>query len=247
MKRNLSISMDLSKMKNRRAKHGEHYVPTDVEHIANMITHGIWILPSLYGIKTMTENATSTKEVVTLMIYGMALFFLFTTSTLYHCFSFAGAKGMLRHFFHLGDRAVIYVFIAASYTPWLVLKDFGGVAEFFMWVVWIGCILGIIFQFLFHARYKSLEIVFYMVVGICPAYAVTHMTDPAGVYELAIGGVIYVSGVIFFKLDGIVPFAHAIWHVFVGLGALAHFYAINKYLVGIHDPKESINEIDHLI
>jgi monocyte-to-macrophage differentiation protein len=71
-------------------------------------------------------------------------------------------------------------------------------------------------------------------------------TDPAGVHELAIGGVIYVCGVIFFKLDGVVPFAHAIWHVFVGLGALAHFYAINKYLVGIHGPKESIIDIDQL-
>jgi channel protein (hemolysin III family) len=53
----------------------------------------IWILPSLIGLKKMTDNATSRKEVVTLVIYGMALFFLFTTSTLYHCFAFAGAKG----------------------------------------------------------------------------------------------------------------------------------------------------------
>ena len=74
----------------------------------------------------------------------------------------------------------------------------------------------------------------------------TFQTDPAGVHELAIGGVIYVSGVVFFKLDGVVPFAHAIWHVFVGLGALAHFYAINKYLVGIHGAKDTVNDIDQL-
>ncbi|KAL4241011.1 hypothetical protein ACF0H5_001790 [Mactra antiquata] len=234
LRRNLSISVDLKKMKNARAKHGEHYVPTDLEHIANMITHGIWILPSLYGLKMMQENASSYKEVVTLLIYGMALFFLFTTSTLYHCLSFTHSEGMWKRFFHIGDRAVIYVFIAASYTPWLVLKDFGGVAELFIWVVWVGCILGIIFQFLFHHRYRTLEVVFYLIVGICPAYAVTHMTDTAGLLELAIGGAIYIAGVIFFKLDGVVPFAHAIWHCFVGLGALSHYYAINKYLVGIH-------------
>lgn len=66
-------------------------------------------------------------------------------------------------------------------------------------------------------------------------------TDPSGVHELAIGGVIYVSGVVFFKCDGIIPFAHAIWHVFVFLGALSHFYAINMYLVGNHRPDTAQN------
>lgn len=200
MKRQLSVSVDLSKLKNERPKHGKHYQPTDPEHIANMITHGIWIVPSFYGFKSMQENAASNKEVVTLFIYGMALFCLFTMSTLYHLLSFAGAKGLVRRLFQMGDRAVIYVFIAASYTPW----------------------------------YKSLEVIFYLVVGICPAYAVRHMTDSDGVFELAVGGVIYVAGVLFFKMDGVIPFAHAIWHCFVFAGAISHFYAINKYLVGAH-------------
>ncbi|KAH3864089.1 monocyte to macrophage differentiation factor-like [Dreissena polymorpha] len=234
MKRNFSISVDMSKLKNRRARHDEHYQPTDMEHIANMLTHGICIIPSLYGLKTMHERASSPTEVIALLIYGMALFFLFTTSTLYHSLSFAGAKGLLKHCFHMGDRAVIYVFIAASYTPWLLLKDFGGVSHFFMWLVWVMCVLGILYQFLFHSKYKSLEVIFYLMIGICPAYAITHMTDPSGVQELAIGGIIYVSGVVFFKCDGIIPFAHAIWHCFVFLGAFSHFYAINTYLVGKH-------------
>lgn len=241
MRRCYSISVDMTKLKNERAKHGEHYRPTDLEHIANMFTHAICIFPSLYGLKTMQENAASPTEVITLLIYGMALLCLFTMSTLYHCLSFAGAEGIIRHLFHMGDRAVIYIFIAASYTPWLALKDFGGINYFFMWVVWIGCVLGILWQFLFHTKYKSWEVVFYLVVGICPAYAVTHMTDPSGVFELALGGIIYVSGVVFFKLDGIIPFAHAIWHVFVFLGALSHFYAINMYLVGAH---QGLNLLD---
>lgn len=234
MKRQLSISVDLSKLKNERAKAGKHYQPTDPEHIANMITHGIWIVPSFYGFKSMQDNAASKKEVVTLFVYGLALFCLFTMSTLYHLLSFAGAKGLVRRLFHMGDRAVIYVFIAASYTPWLVLRDFGGFGDFMMWVVWIGAILGIIYQFTFHSKYKSLEVVFYLIVGICPAYAVRHMTDSDGIFELTVGGVIYVSGVLFFKMDGVIPFAHAIWHCFVFGGAVSHFYAINKYLVGAH-------------
>lgn len=54
--------------------------------------------------------------------------------------------------------------------------------------------------------------------------------ERAGVCELAVGGVLYVVGVVFFKSDGLVPFAHAIWHLFVAAGASVHYYAIWRYL-----------------
>ena len=54
--------------------------------------------------------------------------------------------------------------------------------------------------------------------------------DRTGVCELAVGGVFYVVGVVFFKSDGLIPFAHAIWHLFVAMGAAAHYYAIWRYL-----------------
>lgn len=51
-----------------------------------------------------------------------------------------------------------------------------------------------------------------------------------GILELSVGGVFYCLGIVFFKSDGLIPFAHAIWHVFVAVGAGIHYYAIWRYL-----------------
>lgn len=76
-----------------------------------------------------------------------------------------------------------------------------------------------------------MEVIFYVAIGVCPSIVVIDMVDVSGLTELAVGGVLYVIGLIFFKSDGLVPFAHAIWHLFVCTGAMVHYYAIFKYLI----------------
>ena len=63
-------------------------------------------------------------------------------------------------------------------------------------------------------------------------------SNTEGLHELACGGLIYCLGVFFFKSDGVIPFAHAIWHVFVALAAAVHYYAIWKYLYRTPGPEE---------
>lgn len=89
---------------------------------------------------------------------------------------------------------------------------------------------GTIYVFNYHEKYKVVELAFYLTMGFFPALVVTSMNNTDGLYELACGGLIYCLGVIFFKSDGVIPFAHAIWHVFVALAAAVHYYAIWKYL-----------------
>ncbi|KAL3875795.1 hypothetical protein ACJMK2_033711 [Sinanodonta woodiana] len=240
LRRQLSSSIDLSKLKNQRARAGEQYLPTDVEQIANVITHALWIVPSLVGLFWMQNKSQSQAEIITTFVYGISLICLFTVSTIFHTVSFTKRSGVLKNFFHIGDRAVIYIFIASSYTPWLMLKDFGGAEITSMWIVWTMAILGILYQYIFHEQYKWLETLFYLIIGVCPAWCVMHMADPSGVFELALGGMTYITGVIFFKCDGIIPFAHAIWHCFVIMGAMFHFYAINTYLIGAKEVESSL-------
>jgi len=138
----------------------------------------------------------------------------------------------VRHFLHRIDRAIIYIFISASYTPWLLIRTTRTVsATFTVTVVWIMAVLGIIYQILYHERHKWLETCFYVVVGLFPAIVVLDMNEHEGLFELALGGLVFLSGIYFFKSDGIIPFAHAIWHCFVFFGAAIHYYAIYIYLL----------------
>ena len=67
--------------------------------------------------------------------------------------------------------------------------------------------------------------------------------EVSGLHELAAGGVIYVVGVVFFKCDGVIPFAHAIWHSFVFVGATVHFIAVCRHLLG-GDPSVAVHDVD---
>jgi len=125
---------------------------------------------------------------------------------------------------------MIYLFIAGSYTPWLQLKHINGPSAELRWAVWVLATLGILYQQLFHEKYKALETLFYVVVALTPSLAVFEMDEVEGLFELQVGGVVYMTGVIFFKCDGVIPLAHAIWHVHVVVGALIHYYAVQTYL-----------------
>merc|ERR1740123_2893820 len=120
---------------------------------------------------------------------------------------------------------MIYLFIAGSYTPWLNLRQLDGATVELRWAVWLLATLGILYQQIFHERYKALETTFYVVIALLPSLAVYEMSDVSGLSELQAGGAVYLLGVIFFKSDGVIPLAHAIWHIHVVAGAV--------YLLGV--------------
>lgn len=98
-------------------------------------------------------------------------------------------------------------------------------------VLWIMVVVGIIYQYHFHGKYKTLETCLYLVMGTAPGViCLPGLNEVSGVIQIAEGGAICVLGVVFFKLDGVLPFAHAIWHLFVVTGALWQYLAVVNYL-----------------
>ncbi|ERE67264.1 monocyte to macrophage differentiation protein [Cricetulus griseus] len=258
---------------NHRAPANGRYKPTCYEHAANCYTHAFLIVPAIVGSALLHRLSDDCWEKITAWIYGMGLCALFIVSTVFHIVSWK--KSHLRtveHCFHMCDRMVIYFFIAASYTPWLNLRELGPLASHMRWFIWLMAAGGTIYVFLYHEKYKVVELFFYLTMGFSPALVVTSMkiattalkgvtrkyvcvvvkkadtdltkragelsedgvehiqNNTDGLQELACGGLIYCLGVVFFKSDGIIPFAHAIWHLFVATAAAVHYYAIWKYL-----------------
>jgi len=217
--------------KNDRPKNNNAYVPTDREHLANILTHGILVIPSFWLSWQMISAAKGPTQLSAACIYGAVLTGLFTVSTVFHSVAAVSSGGIWRNLLHRSDRAMIYLFIAGSYTPWLNLRHLDGISVELRWAVWLLALLGITYQQLFHERYKALETFFYVVIATLPSLAVLEMRDKSGLTELQAGGAVYMVGVIFFKSDGIIPLAHAIWHLHVVVGAIIHYQAVNTYLI----------------
>ncbi|XP_015735159.1 monocyte to macrophage differentiation factor isoform X1 [Coturnix japonica] len=219
------------KFMNHPAPANSRYKPTCYEHAANCYTHAFLIVPAIVGSALLHRLSDDRWEKITAWIYGMGLCALFIVSTVFHIISWK--KSHLRtmeHCFHMCDRMVIYVFIAASYAPWLNLRELGPLASHMRWFIWLMAAGGTVYVFLYHEKYKIVELFFYLAMGFSPALVVTSMSNTEGLEEVAWGGLIYCLGVVFFKSDGVIPFAHAIWHVFVATAAAVHYYAIWKYL-----------------
>jgi len=219
---------------NEKASHGKAYDPTAVEHIANVITHGVWILPSTYGTWVLVQRSQTWPQLGAALIYGLSLILIFTMSTVFHSVFYCGHNKPLKDLLHRGDRAMIYIFIAGSYFPWLVLQPLPPhtLPSNLWWFIWVLAFFGIVYQQLFHEKYKRLETCIYIVVGVCPSLIVYHykQTVESGDSDLSVGGLLYLLGVVFFKSDGSIPFAHAIWHLFVAGAAATHYFAILNHL-----------------
>ncbi|XP_022072363.1 monocyte to macrophage differentiation factor 2-like isoform X2 [Acanthochromis polyacanthus] len=168
--------MNLVRFMNNPVPPNKRYQPTEYEHAANCATHALWIIPSLLGSSVLHFQSEDQWERLSAWVYGAGLSSLFIISTLFH--TVAWKKSHLRsveHCFHMCDRMVIYFFIAASYAPWLNLRELGPWACHMRWLVWVMASFGTTYVFFFHERYKIMELICYTVMGVFPALVILSM------------------------------------------------------------------------
>ncbi|XP_036863942.2 ras-associating and dilute domain-containing protein isoform X2 [Manis javanica] len=161
---------------NRQVPAHKRYQPTKYEHVANCATHALWIIPSILGSSNLYFLSDDDWEAISAWIYGLGLCGLFVVSTVFHTISWKKSHlRVVERCLHMFDRIVIYFFIAASYAPWLNLRELGPWASHMRWLVWIMASVGTIYVFFFHERYKLVELLCYAVMGFFPALVILSM------------------------------------------------------------------------
>ena len=202
------------------------------EEFANTLTHALGMVLSIVGLVLLllksTENNADTLTITSMSIYGSSMIVLFLASTLYHAIPYKRAKRALKTF----DHCAIYLLIAGSYTPFLLVSLRTPLAIGLMVVIWSIALFGIIMKLAFVYRFKKLSLVTYLTMGwlsLIVIYQLAMNLSVGGLTLLAVGGVIYSLGVIFYVAKRI-PYNHAIWHGFVLAGCACHFFAIYLYV-----------------
>ncbi|CAH8530477.1 unnamed protein product [Schistosoma turkestanicum] len=164
--------------KNSPAQPGKPYRPTTVEQLANCISHVPCVPLGVVGMIRLCSKADTYSKSVAAIVYGLAIISLFVASSVFHLISLFYIDGRLRSTLQVCDRIVICLFIAASYTPWLLLRDFHaswGLTT--LWSVWIAAIIGGAFQYIYLDRFQYIELMVYLAISICPAYSFIYMVS----------------------------------------------------------------------
>ena len=199
--------------------------------VLNAATHGIGALLSIIATVALILKGVqhgSHLEIVSYAIYGASLFLLFLNSTLYHSFSLTRYKDVFQKI----DHSSIYLLIAGTYTPYLMVSIGGLVGYGFLALVWALAIGGIIFEVSAIGRWPKLSTFLYLGLGwlsVFIIYPLAQSISLTGILLLALGGVTYSLGTIFYRMKDN-KWMHIIWHLFVLGGAVFMFYSILYYV-----------------
>lgn len=202
------------------------------EEIANAVTHGIGALLSIAALVLLIVFASiygTAWHVVSFTIFGVTMFLLYFSSTMVH----ALPRGKAKDLFEIFDHSAIYFFIAGSYTPFTFIVIQGALGWTLFGIVWGLAIGGTVFKAFFVKKFVVASTLLYILMGWLVVLGweqiVAHL-DTNGLYLFVAGGIFYTFGAVFYVWRGF-KYHHAIWHVFVIAGSVAHFFCVFNYLL----------------
>jgi hemolysin III len=203
------------------------------EEIANAVTHGIGTVLSIAGLILLVvlayHRGAGAGQLASFSVYGTSLVLLHLSSTLYHSLRSPKAKLVFR----IIDHGSIYLLIAGTYTPFLVVGMPGRLAWILLGTVWGLTAVGIVTSAVFIGRFPKLSTATYVLMGWLVVIAGKELVanvPRGGITLLLAGGGVYMLGIVFYAWKKL-PYNHAIWHLFVLGGSTCHYLAILFYLL----------------
>ena len=205
---------------------------TPREEFTNSLTHGLGAGLSVAGLVLLVVRSAqhgNTWHVVSTAIFGASLVLLYAASTLYHSLRGERLKQVLQKF----DHAAIFLLIAGTYTPFVLVTLRGPWGWSLFGVVWGLAVAGVTLKFWLAGRFRLISTLIYLAMGWLVMVAIKPLVAalPAGGLRLLIaGGLCYTGGAAFYLWKRL-PFHHAIWHLWVLGGSACHWTAVYLYVV----------------
>lgn len=206
---------------------------SESEEIANSVTHALGAFFAVLGAIFLIAFAIRQSDAYKLAgatIYSFGLITLFTMSTIYHAVSNQRLKKIFQKF----DHTSISLLIAGTYTPYTLILMRGSVLGWIIFaLVWAICLINIVLKSISISRFNKISMAGYFVSGWIIVFAfpaiIKNLALP-GIILLFAGGVAYTAGIIFYSKEK-VHYMHAVWHLFVLLGAALHYFSILLYVI----------------
>ncbi len=207
-------------------------VYTEIEELFHALTHGIGAVLSLVGFVVMLILSIRNGNpwvIAGVVVFGLACFAMYISSTLYHSFPI----GRIKRFFRILDHTSIFLLISGTYTPFLLVYMQNAWGWSLFAILWSLTLIGFVFKLFFTGKLDKLATIVYVLMGwiaiVAIKPAIMYIPFQALMLMLA-GGIFYTSGVMFYLWDKL-PFHHVIWHLFVLSGTLFHFIGILNFVV----------------
>ncbi len=197
----------------------------------NSISHLVGTVFSLVALGALLARAVPTGEpriIIGFSVFGGTLVLLYAMSTLYHSFQTPRVKRV----FKVLDHISIYLLIAGTYTPFMLVAVHSQSATLILALVWVLALIGTLSEvFLSGRAVKVCQVIIYLGMGWACTLDLSSLRAALtenGFLWVAAGGLVYTIGVVFYVLDKLrwLTHAHGIWHFFVLLGSLCHFVAV---------------------
>ena len=202
----------------------KNYTPG--EEFANALSHAVGAMLSIFGIVMLAVRSQTATAAATTAVYGASMFLLFQASTCYHAMTNATAKRVFRRI----DHSAIYLLIAGTYTPVLMIAVPFPTSVGLLAMIWYLAITGVVFSCL-TLKFRYLSTGLYLVMGWLSLFLL-HSLWQNGAYRtiwlLLAGGAVYSVGIVFYLMK--TRYMHSVWHLFVLGGAVCHYFAIYHLL-----------------
>jgi len=203
---------------------------TPSEEIANSLSHGLGALLAALLSPQLIANALQAGSVegAAAAVYCGTMVLLFSVSAAYHWLPQGATKELLRRL----DHAAIFLFIAGSYTPFMLgpMADEGG--YWLLGLIWAVATVGIVAKCANRLTHPFLSTAIYLGLGWVSIFILEplmHAIPTGGIALIVTGGVLYTLGAIVFHFDERIRYAHFAWHMLVLGASGCHFVAVLRY------------------